>query len=197
MDGYYGRAGRYLTEYVGMQRQRLNQWPYGMVDYAFVQKMQQLFDRAEAAVKDDPELLARVQDARISADITTIFFKSKLTGEFVRQGNRSDDYPYKAAVLKERILSRLKRTTNPLWVRSDYPEPYPNGPWLTPAQFAERYVNKISLGNDYAPLPKEFQNVPAERLRDIPGYQFNCVDTARIVAGPGFRIRSGGCPADG
>lgn len=78
MDGYYGPAGKYLYQYEKMREgallgsgQRL--WIYdspvshkdGMLDEACRKQYNILFDKAEAAVADQPEYLKRVRMARL------------------------------------------------------------------------------------------------------------------------------------
>jgi len=186
MDGYYGKAGRYFYEYVAMQHERLGLWPHRMVDLRFVREMQRLHDHAEAAAREDAALredaavLERVRDARIWADLTTLFFKSKLAGEFVAQGGKAEDYPYKSAVLKERLLRRLKETKSPFW-QARRPIPYPRGPRFTLAELTAKYVEQLALGADYAPLPEPFAHMPREKVVDIPGYQLSRVKEAVLV----------------
>ncbi len=78
LDGYYGKAGGYLYQYIKLMEgallasgQRL--WIYdspvthknGMLRPALMRRYRQLFDAAEEAVKNDAAFLARVQIARL------------------------------------------------------------------------------------------------------------------------------------
>ncbi len=169
MCGYYGAAGPRLCAYVRRQRERLNSWPHRMVDLAFVNRMHALYDQAERAVQNDPVLLARVKDARIWADFTTLAFKNKLAAEFVHKGGRIEDYPYKSSALKERLVRRLRATKSPFW-RAGYPVNYPRGPRVSLAEMTEKRVlhDPVHMGRKW--------DVYVSAKLDGPAYPYGRAD---------------------
>lgn len=184
MEGYYGSAGTHLFEYIRLQRQRLHLWPIRMVDYAFAKTMHRLYDRAEAAVGDQPEYLERVKDARIWADIITLSAKTRLAEEFVRSGNRIDDFPFKSSAVRDRAIAQLQATRDPFWrARATSARHKPRFHYAL-AELTEKYVNRLALGNDYAPLPAQFRQLPPDRVVDIPGYQLARVQKAELIDDP-------------
>lgn len=197
MDGYYGPAGPFLYDYVKSQHARLPLWPHRMVDLEFVDAMQRQYGQAEAAVSGNPVFLERVLDARIWADMTTLLFKNKLADEFVRQGGEMAGYPYRSAVLKERILNRLAATQSPFWA-SGYPVPYPKGPWTPLSELTAQYVETLSLGNEYAPLPEPFSDMDPAQVVSVPGYQMTYCQKAQLSADAGsvFGVVSARLTAD-
>lgn len=79
LNGYYGAAAPYIGKYLNLLEgslvgSRTPLWIYdspvthkdGMLNPMMRRAYNQLFDRAEQAVADDPELLARVQRSRLS-----------------------------------------------------------------------------------------------------------------------------------
>jgi len=183
MEGYYGKAGPFLYQYIEMQHKRLALWPHRMVDLEFVNTMQRLYDQAEAATRDEAEVHARVKDARIWADVTTLLFKNKLADEFVRNGGRMEQYPYKSGTLKDRLVQQLEATADPFWAAC-YPVPYPRGPRLRLSKLTRDYVEALALGADYAPLPERFRSLPPDRVVSIPGYQMKHCQKAELVKDP-------------
>ncbi len=82
-DGFYGAAAptirRYLEELERAHRikrssirYRTRSWMYRYLTPRFLLRAQSLFDRAVEQVRDDPELVRRVQEARISLDRATV-----------------------------------------------------------------------------------------------------------------------------
>jgi len=74
-DGYYGAAGKVIREYVNLIHQQVRQATYhigiycpptvGYLKNEVMAQAREIFDRAEAAVRNDPVLLHRVQVARL------------------------------------------------------------------------------------------------------------------------------------
>ncbi len=82
-DGYYGAAAptirRYLEELERASRirrssirYRTRSWMYRYLTPRFILRAQSLFDRASDQVRDNPALVRRVQEARISLDRATV-----------------------------------------------------------------------------------------------------------------------------
>ena len=170
--GYYGKAGPSVKSYVDMERRLLDRWPMRVFDLDFVRKGQALFDAAEAAVLKDPVMLKRVRTTRAWLDVGTLYFRSVLHGEFLRGGGDLEDYPYKTAALKERVLSALNQTENLFW-RALYPFPSRRGgrgPRREAVGHASAYLDGLCRGKDYCPLPAQFRSIEPNRILDIPGH---------------------------
>jgi hypothetical protein len=82
LRGYYGAAAPYLKQYLDLLQQTFLSQKRGLStlsgDFSFitldlVNRSMQLFDQAESAVKDNPELLHRVQRERLSITIAMLF----------------------------------------------------------------------------------------------------------------------------
>lgn len=82
-DGYYGAAGESVRAYLALLEQALARRPshidyparpeqYRYLSGRVLREGQQLFDRAEARVAGDPELLRRLRFARMSLDRATL-----------------------------------------------------------------------------------------------------------------------------
>jgi hypothetical protein len=95
-EGFYGRAGRRVREYLRLleaaQRRNpvfidVNAGPsdYGHVDLDFVSAAERIFDRAEHAVRSDPVLLRRVRHARLSLDYAILSRWDALAVEALRR----------------------------------------------------------------------------------------------------------------
>ena len=79
LNGYYGKAGPYINNYLKMLEGALlssgkELWIYdsaithkdGMLNPQLIKTYTEIFDKAEAAVADDPEKLRRVRLSRLS-----------------------------------------------------------------------------------------------------------------------------------
>lgn len=166
VNGYYGAAGRPLLKYLALQHRGIQRWPWQMVNYAYIDKAQELFDQAEAAVKTTPELLARVKDLRLCLDITTLGFRSQIVRDYLDHGGILEKYPYKVSMVKQRLLNTLTATTNPYQLMQTPVEGL--APWTQIRAKTINYVNALCAGNEYAALPPELQSVPKDDLIEIP-----------------------------
>lgn len=85
LNGFYGNAGQYLRQYIERTHDALAAagddlqiygYPYDGIDSyltpALIQEYIQLFDAAEAAVADDPQLLQRVKNARLPLEFAIL-----------------------------------------------------------------------------------------------------------------------------
>jgi len=85
LAGYYGKAAEYMREYIDRMREALTETPFRLFifgdprdainNYLSAEKISlyhSIFDKAEKAVKDNSQLLKRVQDARLPLLIATI-----------------------------------------------------------------------------------------------------------------------------
>ncbi len=182
LEGYYGAAGRPLREYISLVESRLPGHPYRTFDWAFMRRAQELFDQAEAAVRDAPELLDRVRVSRIPLDLSALCWRNTLLRDYLKQGGRLEEYPFRISALKARVLDTLASTQHPYmlmdvsryWLQSQgrkNREPM--------REIVRRYLEEVSAGVEYTPLPEPFRALPADRVIDL---------TAPLFAGDHFPI---------
>ncbi len=86
VNGYYGEAGIFIKEYISLIHQELQNDPgfflflYGDPSQGFhsflsaemLDKYNKLFNKAEAATRDKPDILARIKTARLSTDYASL-----------------------------------------------------------------------------------------------------------------------------
>lgn len=82
LEGVYGKAGKPIRKYIDMlvdkvTRENIHSRVYGMYPWPYLteeimDRADKLWERAEAAVKDQPEVLQRVRIARLSPDYAII-----------------------------------------------------------------------------------------------------------------------------
>ena len=168
LNGYYGAAGPALQQYVDAIHARLPRFQYRFFDYAFMSTAQNLFDQAEAAVKHDAERLGRVRDLRLQLDLAALVWRNTIIRDYLAQGGTLERYPWRIPVLKARLLETLDKTTNP-YILANAPRPGMKDRKLAdPVRgITRRYVEEMSAGVDYTPLPPEFAALPPDRVIDL------------------------------
>lgn len=81
LKGYYGEAAPYIREYIELLQERTGKENWDMyvyildtksLDWRLALDSEKVFDKAESAVKDNPELLMRVRVARMQVDYMLI-----------------------------------------------------------------------------------------------------------------------------
>jgi hypothetical protein len=90
LNGYYGAAGPLLNQYLNLIQSSFEQNTFNLrqdnknLSYLTLETMNEatrLFNRAEAAVKDDATLLGRVQRERLALDLAWVYRYEKLKPE--------------------------------------------------------------------------------------------------------------------
>ena len=125
-NGYYEEAGIFVKQYVDTIHAKLKDDPdfflflYGDPSQAFdsylsadlLKEYSSLFDSAEKAVLDKPEILKRVRAARLGVDYAVLEACRKgLANEYTLVVNK-DDGKYKVNPVVSEILKKFKETTN-------------------------------------------------------------------------------------
>ncbi len=125
-NGYYEEAGIFVKQYVAAIHAKLKDDPdfflflYGDPSQAFdsylsadlLKEYSSLFDSAEKAVVDKPEILKRVRAARLGVDYAVLEACRKgLANEYTLVVN-ADDGKYKVNPVVSEILKKFKETTN-------------------------------------------------------------------------------------
>jgi hypothetical protein len=180
LHGYYGAAGPALGKYVEEIHARLPRFPYRFFDYIFMETAQTLFDRAEAAVKDDAERLGRVRDLRLQLDLAALVWRSTIIRDYLAKGGRLETYPYRVSFLKARLLDTLKTTRHPYLLANTSRFDVKGRKAVEPVlDIVRHYVAEMSAGAEYTPLPREFAALPPGRVIDF---------TAPLIGRPYFPI---------
>ena len=169
MDGYYGSAGRSVKAYLraleteARVRQSTSTCWVGSpmrltyINLSFVTRAQELFDKAEQAVKADVELLRRVRCARLSLDRATIAAYSKLMSEWLTQHGGVEGFPLD----REAVGARALET----WLAQiDLRVPAARRPRTKLA--AEGEIRRFAMIPSTVDLPKKFRNLPRGTVYD-------------------------------
>lgn len=103
LNGFYGDAGQYLRQYIERTHDALTAagddlqiygYPYDGIDSyltpALIQEYIQLFDAAEAAVADDPQILQRVKNARLPLKFAILEISKRNVDEFLTLHEKAD-----------------------------------------------------------------------------------------------------------
>lgn len=131
MDGYYGAAAPYLTQYRELLRdsvRRHHSFLYAFVesttylDLDTVLKSMSLFDQAEQKVADNPELLRRVRRERFNLEQAAVLRYRKLTSEWAANGNAPEKFPLNYRELLQRVESQWRENILALTIPKFHPE---------------------------------------------------------------------------
>jgi len=165
LRGYYGDAAPYLQQYLDLVQQTFLSQKRGLStfnrDFSFitvdmVNRSMQLFDAAEAAVKDQPDLLHRVQRERLSITIATLIRFNVLKSTAAHE-NKTFSGPQdpNAAMLK------FIGDAQAFGIRN----------WTEGGSFAKQIPRLKGLFAPPVPLPDFAQKYPAQDVVDLqPGH---------------------------
>ena len=170
LNGYYGKAGPYINNYLKMLEGALlssgkELWIYdsaithkdGMLNPQLIKTYNELFDNAEAAVADDPEKLRRVRLSRLSLMFSEL--------EIARTYNDMDieDIKAKLDLLEKRTAEEKVPSINE---RSNSPGEYCK---LYRERFLPQQVKSKALGSKVTwilPPHRKYQNLGETALTD-------------------------------
>lgn len=124
LDGYYGKAGRYIHDYLKILEGALlssgkDLWIYdsaishkdGMLRPQLLKTYNEIFDKAENAVGDDPEKLRRVRMARLSLMFSEL--EIARTGDIMDIGETLKKLDLFEKITKEYGVPALNERNNP------------------------------------------------------------------------------------
>ncbi|MHB9024697.1 MAG: DUF4838 domain-containing protein [Armatimonadota bacterium] len=169
VTGYYGKAAApFLLQYLDMIRARLPQFPFRVFDYTFAQKAQGLFDKAETAAMSDAVALDRIRACRMQLDLATLAWRNTIVRDYLSHGGAVSQYPFRISVLKNRLLKTLETTKDPfiLYKTPRYSHKGRSA-WEQNKDIIRRYIEEISAGVEYTPLPKEIAALPPGNVIDL------------------------------
>lgn len=185
LNGYYGPAGKPLRAYVSLIKSRLPRFPYRFWDYPTMKQAQDLFDQAEAAVNDQPDYLDRVRAARMQLDLCALVWRNTLRASYLAGGGKAEQYPYPVATLQARLLGTLDTSKDPLlnalesrWSIKG------RGGRENVKDIIRQYVEEVSAGAEYTPLPEQFRDLPADRVIDLTAPLFGGANFPIVVPDP-------------
>ncbi len=173
LSGYFGQAAPHLRKYLNLVRDNLPKYPYQMFDYTFISNAQAYFDKAEESVKDDPERLDRVRTYRISLDTSTLAYRNSIVNSYLRSGGVLDNYPFKINKVRDRALSYIENSQYPVYQTKKLSGYFTANQeeWITTyasvREVARQYVQDVSQGAEYSPIPKQFREMDTQNVIDI------------------------------
>ncbi|MFW6157158.1 MAG: DUF4838 domain-containing protein, partial [Armatimonadota bacterium] len=169
-DGFYGPAGPMLREYLALRDAAVADRPSHIsmgaslqavgtyMTFDVIRDSQAIFDRAEAAVADDAELLQRVRHARLSLDRATVMLWRQITGQWVAQGNEPTTVPLD----RDTIADRYAAT----W-RAEAERRLPEGKLAASVEELDSELVRYTALPAYIEPPEKFADLPPERVHDF------------------------------
>lgn len=184
-DGFYGAAGPMVREYLATLEAAARERPshismgaslQGVGTYLtldVVASSHAIFDRAEAAVADDPELLQRVRHARLSLDRATVMLWRQLTSQWVKLGNPPGTLPFDRDAIADRYAQA--------WTTEAERRLSVDGRAASLRELDEELTRYTALPAYIAP-PERFADLPPERVHDFTADMTrNWKDIVRVV----------------
>ncbi len=168
-DGFYGPAGPMIREYLAALEASSQEHlsyismgaalpAYRYLTLDFVRAAHGIFDRAEAAVAGDDELLQRVRHARMPLDRATVALFRALSRQWAQAGNDPATIPLD----RDAIAARYEET----WTVEAERRLSGAGVEQSLAQLQDELTRWTSLPV-FVPLPERFADLPAERVFDF------------------------------
>ncbi|MFH1477727.1 MAG: DUF4838 domain-containing protein [Verrucomicrobiota bacterium] len=184
-DGYYGPAGRFIRKYLGVIKKALDARPVyitfigNVANYTFLDKRtilvaDAMFDKAEAAVADNPILLDRVRFARTSLDrAICLRFRN------LYQENNEDPAASPLKISPKVSSNRAAQILRKIAKQRLQDKPEHVNPWNTPegALAEAKMLEDISNTMVVAPLPEQFKGYARGSVADFPCDMFRIAGT--------------------
>ena len=192
-DGYYGPAGKYVRAYLEKLQEAAKVYPASamvqmqeplMVEYLnipFLINASDIFDKAEQSVKNDKELLERVQYARLTLDYSTLKRFPISARRWQEDGSSLDNFPFN----KKKIADRYWQTITTITEKRNPSRP-PTTYWRK-----ETYIPRLKKELDEminAPAlpviesPARFKAYKDKGMFDMTAYDLKILfDVAKVV----------------
>jgi len=183
-DGFYGPAAAPIREYlakltaasaakVSYLSMSASPSNYRYLDLAFVTEAQGLFDQAQAAVQDDPELLQRVRHARLPLDRASVVCYSGLMREWLAAGKDPEAMP----IDRDAVASRYQGT----WYEQIDLRVGANERAAEKA-VCDAEVAALTARRAFVPLPERFRDLPPGTAFDFTADATrNWADIVKVV----------------
>jgi len=187
-DGFYGPAGKHIREYLAALERAADEKPahismgnnpqkYRYLDFALVRAAHAIFDRAEAAVAEEPILLRRVRHARLSLDRATTLRFRYLTRQWAALGNEPETTPLN----RQAIGKRAKAT----WY-SQADLSLPPNQRAAAKKKADGEIDPQLARKAHVPLPAKFQDLAPGSVFDyLADMTRNWRGIVKVVPDPG------------
>ncbi|NOY83057.1 MAG: DUF4838 domain-containing protein [Kiritimatiellaeota bacterium] len=185
--GFYGPAGPTVRQYLRLLQQACaDKGGYvsmgtsfsgmGYLDWAFIRRARELFDRAAAAVHGDAVLERRVRHARLALDRATLVGFKRWTQAWKREGRPPGDMPLD----RDNLIRRIRRTwTEQIALR------IPHSGRTAATKKMEDELVKFATLPVFVPLPVKFRDQPPGTVFDFTADMFrNWRDIVRVVKDP-------------
>lgn len=169
-DGFYGPAGRHIRTYLqGLEAASARKVSYlsmgasppnyRYLDFDFVRWAQDVFDQAEAAVSNDPELLRRVRHARLPLDRATVVRYPDLMREWLSTRRAPEAMPLD----RDAIAKRYRET----WY-DQIELRLPEAERAAERSRCDAEVQTLTARKPYyVPLPERFRGYPPGTVFDF------------------------------
>ncbi len=172
-DGYYGKAGKFIREYLVFLERAARQngdfieWfaplhHHRYLTLDFFRQAHRIFDTAQAAVKGDAVLERRLEHARLGVDRATLLRQRFLVNQWLERGgeNRLENVPLDFP----QIATRMRRSWHDLAkVRKSH---YAGEKVALCERLYEATMNFRPL-----PIPEPFASLPAGRVTQISPFE--------------------------
>ena len=169
-DGFYGAAGPMVREYLATLEAATVERPSHIsmgaslqavgtyLTFDVVAQSQAIFDRAEAAVAGDAELLQRVRHARLSLDRATVMLWRQLNTQWVQRGNEPGTLPLDRDAISDRYAAA--------WTTEAERRLTESGSAASVSDLQSELAQYTALPEYIAP-PEKFADLPLERVHDF------------------------------
>ena len=186
-DGFYGPAGRCVRQYLAELEQEAvarhthcnwNSTPGSLtyLNLGFVNRAQQLFDQAEAAVGNDATLRRRVRHARLPLDRATVILHPRLRSDWLALGQPAGQPPADRNAAAQRALDT--------WLTQAKLR-LPESAQETEKQHAEAEMRRYASVTNSVALPEKFRALPKGSVCDyIATMTRNWGDVVKVVTDP-------------
>ncbi len=188
MNGHYGPAGpavkaylRALEDEARTRKSTSTCWQGSparltYLNLPLVTRAQKLFDDAEGAVKESPELLRRVRFARLSLDRATIAGYSKLMAEWLTAHGDGTGFPFDREAVGARALATWYAVID---------ERVPAAQREKERLLAEGEIKRFAMVPGSIALPEKFRGLPRGRVYDYTAIMTrNWADVVKVVKDP-------------
>ncbi len=185
-DGFYGPAGTFVRQYLAAletatqtHKTDINwfatppEFTYLTLD--FLQKADNIYDQAAAAVKDNPVLTTRVRDARSAIDKAMLLRYAALAQQWVSAGHTAESLPINRDAIVNRYRQRWNEQVDVRIVDTAR---------AAEQQKANASIEALVAGAVYVPLPAQFNGIPPENLFFYSSQDARIDPSIKIVSDP-------------
>jgi hypothetical protein len=118
-------------------------------------------------------------------DLCALDWRNSIVRDYLARGGTLEQYPYRLATLKTRLLGTLDTTGDPYinaiesryWIKG-------RGNRENVKDIIRQYVEEVSAGTEYTPLPGQFRDLPADRVIDLTAPLFASAYFPCVVPDP-------------